>query len=95
MVATHDLIDEYLTRLRDLAGSRDHIDRFYLFMEDDRLADLEYELSSSDQSDAFYNRLLEQYRAWKDAMTPEQWAEVVAHNDSLNGANQNALIYEI
>lgn len=95
MVQVHDQIDEYLTRLQELAHARSHVDRFYLFMGDDRLADLEYELANSDRADAFYNRLLDLYRAWKAEMSPAQWAEVVAHNDALNGANQNALIDEL
>lgn len=95
MTTATGTIDDYMLRLRDLAGSRDHIDRFYLFMEDDQLVDLEYDLANGDQAGAFYDALLEQYRAWKNAMRPEEWAEVVAHNNLMNGANQNALIDEI
>ncbi len=95
MTTTTATIDEYLGRLLDLAGDVNHIERFYLFMDDDRLRDIEDELADSDQAEAFYDRLLEQYRAWKNAMTPEQWNEVVAYNDALNGANQNALLDEL
>lgn len=95
MATTTATIDEYLSRLRDLAGGTNHIDRFYLFMNDDHLRNLEDELANSDQAETFYDRLLEQYRAWKDALTPDQWNEVVTYNDSLNGANQNALLDEL
>jgi hypothetical protein len=89
MVATQDMIDAYMSRLRDLAGDCNYIQRFYLFLTDEQLYDLEYELSNSDQADTFYDRLLEQYRAWRYEMGSERWAEVEAHNDALDGANRN------
>lgn len=95
MAVTMNPIDAYLTRLRDLAGQAGEIERFYLFMTDETLRDMEDELADSDQRSEFHDRLLEQYAAWKDALGPERWAEVEAHNDRLDGANRNWLLDEL
>lgn len=95
MSAIDDLATAYLTRLHDLAEGTNHIDCFYLFSSDDRLYDLEQELANSDGADAFYAELLSRYRAWKEAMSPVEWAEVVAYNDALTGADRNWLLDEV
>lgn len=95
MVATQDLIAAYLGRLRELASHANHIDRFHLFMDDEQLAEMEDALEAPAEQAAFYEALLAQYRQWRDEMSVEQWQAVVAHNDALNGANQNGLLNEL
>lgn len=90
-----DTVDAYMSRLTTLAQDADHIQRFYLFVDDEHLYDMEYELSNSAESQDFSRTLLAQYSAWKDDMGPDKWREVIAHNHSLNGANRNALVDEL
>lgn len=95
MIATLDLVDSYLMRLRDLALNANHIERYYLFMTDERLYYWENALSNSEHSAVFYGRLLDQYRSWRETMGADRWAEVTAYNDSLNGANRNWMLEEL
>ena len=95
MTASSTAINDYMRRLRSLAATTDHIQRFYLFMNDDQLADMEFELAESDNARAFYDAVLEEYRVWKREMGTEIWQEVEANNDSLNGANRNWLLDEL
>lgn len=67
---------DYRRTLSELAASASHIDRSYLFQEDD-LYEMESELAASDQRSGFYDLLLDQSRE---------------HTDSLNGANFNWLL---
>lgn len=90
-----EMIDAYMTRLRDLADRADHIERFYLFMTDEQLYDLEYELSNSVAAKAFYDRLLDQYRAWRAEMGEAQWQDILVQNNALNGANRNWALEEL
>lgn len=95
MIPTQDMVAAYLHRLRELARATNHIDRFYLFMTDDRLADMEEVLADSNEANSFYAALICQYRDWSREMGKDKWQEVLAHNDALNGANRNALLDEI
>lgn len=85
---------DYIDRLNELAAGTNHIDRFYLFLEDD-LYEMESELADSEQSREFYDLLLGQFRKWRDEMGEDAWSEVEQHNDSLNGANRNWLLDEL
>lgn len=88
-------VEAYMGRLADLAQDADHIQRFYLFIDDEQLYDMEYELSNSNASKDFYRTLLARYQVWKDEMGPDKWREVIARNHNLNGANRNALVDEL
>lgn len=87
-------IDSYLTRLRQLSEESDDVQRFFLFL-DGELYEIESELADSEQAGEFYDALTDQYRAWRDEMGEERWQEVLAYNDSLNGANRNWMLDEI
>lgn len=88
-------IHEYLDRLERLAMDTDEIGRFYLFLSDDTLYELEQQLSDSDSRDFFYSELLDLYGNWRRDMGEEKWEALINHNESLNGANQNHILYEV
>ena len=46
-----------------------------MFLGDEQLYDLEYELSNSDHARQFMETLMDQYRQWKSEVGPEKWGE--------------------
>lgn len=94
MSRTDALMDAYMVRLRDLAQDEDSIGRFFLFL-DDELRDLEETLCESAAATEFYDRLIDQFRAWRVEMGEAEWQKVLTYNESLNGANQNDLLHEV
>jgi hypothetical protein len=75
---THS-IDDYVTRLRDRGEAPGHVQRFYVFYDED-LMEIEQELCDAAQSEEFYAAVEAVYREWMREMGEEKWREVEAYN---------------
>ena len=96
---SHDenLIWYYQHRSRQMSNGvdADHRTPFWTFQRPE-LADIESLMMDSDSThNRFNDSLLHNYRRVVRDMSVGQWLDVVQHNHSLNGANQNGLIADL
>lgn len=90
------LIARYMERLDELSLKVGPVVRFYQYMIDDELYDLEQKIEMIDGSSGVAAAMLgEKYRGWVRDMSLFDRMVLVEYNNSTNSANRNGFLEEV